>query len=155
MQPTDLTIEILKGIRDETRQTNVRLDELRVDLTGRIDSTNERLERVERRQVESEPCARCGTCSSRIARCAVRWRTTSDGSSRSRPSRARARRQSLPASTAPVPSHCAGHLLPRHDAHARPALEHPPERLQLPGLPPGPHAQLNSVLEHEPFRPDT
>lgn len=61
MQPTDLTIEILRRIRDEARLTNQRLDELRSDLGGRIDAltglvdgTNERLERVERRQVESE-----------------------------------------------------------------------------------------------------
>ena len=47
MEPTDLTIEILKDIRDEVRQTNVRLDE-----------TNERVETgladVSRRIVESE-----------------------------------------------------------------------------------------------------
>jgi hypothetical protein len=54
MQPTDVTIEILKGIRDEVRGTNERLDAMNGDLSGRIDATNERLERVERRQVESE-----------------------------------------------------------------------------------------------------
>jgi hypothetical protein len=54
MEPTDVTIEILKGIRDEVRGTNVRLDAINADLSGRIDATNERLDRVERRQVESE-----------------------------------------------------------------------------------------------------
>jgi hypothetical protein len=51
MEPTDLTIEILRGIRDEVRSTNERLDETneRLDkvehaLTQRIDQTNERLE---------------------------------------------------------------------------------------------------------------
>lgn len=61
MEPTDLTIEILKGIREEARktndevrrtnerieQTNERLGELRTDLVDRI-------ERVERRQTETE-----------------------------------------------------------------------------------------------------
>jgi uncharacterized protein YPO0396 len=54
MEPTDLTIEILKGIRDEAHKTNERLDttndrldELRTDLVDRI-------ERVERRQTETE-----------------------------------------------------------------------------------------------------
>jgi len=54
MEPTDLTIEILKGIREETHKTNERLDttndrldELRTDLVDRI-------ERVERRQAETE-----------------------------------------------------------------------------------------------------
>jgi uncharacterized protein YPO0396 len=65
MQPTDVTIEILKGIRDEVRGTNERLDAMNADLSGRIDATNDRLDalnvdlsgridRVERRQVESE-----------------------------------------------------------------------------------------------------
>ena len=39
----DLTVEILKSIRDEIRGTNTR-----------IDDTNQRLGLVERRQVESE-----------------------------------------------------------------------------------------------------
>jgi hypothetical protein len=47
MEPSDLTIEILKDIRDEVRQTNARLDQ-----------TNERVEtglaEVSRRIVESE-----------------------------------------------------------------------------------------------------
>jgi hypothetical protein len=47
MEPTDLTIEILKGIRDEVHQTNERLDGLRTDLVDRV-------ERVERRQTETE-----------------------------------------------------------------------------------------------------
>ena len=47
MEPTDLTIEILQGIREEAHRTNERLDELRTDLVDRI-------ERVERRQTETE-----------------------------------------------------------------------------------------------------
>ena len=47
MEPTDLTIEILKGIRDEIRAT-------RTDLSERIDETNTRLHHLERCQVESE-----------------------------------------------------------------------------------------------------
>jgi hypothetical protein len=47
MEPTDITIEILKDIRDEVRQTNARLDQ-----------TNDRIETgladVSRRIVESE-----------------------------------------------------------------------------------------------------
>jgi len=43
MEPTDLTIEILRGIRDGVHQTNDRLDDL-VD----------RVERVEGRQTQTE-----------------------------------------------------------------------------------------------------
>jgi tetrahydromethanopterin S-methyltransferase subunit G len=61
MEPTDLTIEILKSIRDEVRQTNGRLDQTngRLDQTNaRLDQVNERVEsglsEVSRRIVESE-----------------------------------------------------------------------------------------------------
>jgi chromosome segregation ATPase len=65
MEPTDLTIEILKGIREETHKTNERLDttndrldELRVDLRSGLDDLRtdlvDRIERVERRQTETE-----------------------------------------------------------------------------------------------------
>lgn len=61
MQPTDITVEILKEIRDKIGDTNTRLD----STNARIDGTNARLEdtRVElkaeignlaRRMVESE-----------------------------------------------------------------------------------------------------
>ncbi len=40
---SDLTVEILKEIRDELRNTN-----------GRLDGTNQRLERLEKRQTETE-----------------------------------------------------------------------------------------------------
>lgn len=61
----DLTVEILTQIRDGIRSTNERLDATRTDLSSRIDavrtelsgqldSTNERLERLERRQTETE-----------------------------------------------------------------------------------------------------
>jgi chromosome segregation ATPase len=46
MQPTDLTIEILKSIRDEVRTTNVRVDSLREELRGtnlRVDGLREEL----------------------------------------------------------------------------------------------------------------
>ena len=63
MKPTDLTIEILKEIRDEVRGTNTRLDDtnMRLDetntrldataakLSQRIDETNAHLVRVETR----------------------------------------------------------------------------------------------------------
>jgi hypothetical protein len=61
MQPTDLTIEILKGIRDEVRATNIRVDGLRDELRGtndRVDGTNLRIdalrEETARRFNESE-----------------------------------------------------------------------------------------------------
>lgn len=57
METSDLTIEILKSIRDEVRGTNTRVDDLgaRVDALGaRLDETNTRLGSLERRQVESE-----------------------------------------------------------------------------------------------------
>jgi chromosome segregation ATPase len=68
MQPTDLTIEILKGIRDEVRTTNTRIEALRTDTNarfgeinarfdeanGRLDGTNQGLDRLERRQTETE-----------------------------------------------------------------------------------------------------
>ena len=61
MQPTDLTIEILKGIRDEVRTTNTRLEALRLDTNARFDETNHRLvetnqglDRLERRQTEAD-----------------------------------------------------------------------------------------------------
>ena len=65
MEPTDVTIEILKDIRDEVRQTRTDLS-ARIDATnGRIDSTNarldtlredlsERIDGLSRRVVESE-----------------------------------------------------------------------------------------------------
>jgi|HubBroStandDraft_6_1064221.scaffolds.fasta_scaffold34479_2 hypothetical protein len=65
MDPTDLTVEILKGIRDEVRSTNDRLDGLRADTNQRLDrlsdevhtlrtDSNERFGRLERRQTETE-----------------------------------------------------------------------------------------------------
>lgn len=59
MEPMDLTVEILRGIRDEARATNARLDETnaRLDaLTVEVGfaQTPERLDRVERRQTEAE-----------------------------------------------------------------------------------------------------
>jgi len=50
MEPTDLTIEILKSIRDEIRSTNERLDKT----NERLDQSNERLDRLERRQTSAD-----------------------------------------------------------------------------------------------------
>ncbi len=47
MGPTDVTLEILKDIRTEIRQT-------RQDLSVRLDQSNERLDELSRRIVESE-----------------------------------------------------------------------------------------------------
>jgi hypothetical protein len=61
---SDITIEILKQIRDEVRQTNIRLGGVSERLDGvaerldgvseRLDGVSERVERVEKRQTESE-----------------------------------------------------------------------------------------------------
>ena len=50
MEPTDLTIEILKGIREEARKTNERLQET----NERLDRTNERIDELAVRQRETE-----------------------------------------------------------------------------------------------------
>jgi hypothetical protein len=65
MEPTDLTIVILREIREEIVQTRVeivqtrtelsaRIDETNARLGGRVDETNTRLDRLERRQANSE-----------------------------------------------------------------------------------------------------
>ena len=61
MEPTDITIEILKGIPGEIQTTNERLDTTNERLDGfahstneRLDVTNERLDRLEQRQASSE-----------------------------------------------------------------------------------------------------
>lgn len=69
MESTDLTIEILKSIRDEIRETNSRLDLTRAELSERLDLTraelserldltrtelSDHLDRLERRQTETE-----------------------------------------------------------------------------------------------------
>ena len=65
MEPADMTTKILVEIRDEIRITNARLedtrvgleariDETKVGLAARIDETNARLDRSERRQIETE-----------------------------------------------------------------------------------------------------
>ncbi|HEY3355252.1 MAG TPA: hypothetical protein VGQ83_18510 [Polyangia bacterium] len=57
-KPVDLTLEILKDIRDAVRETNVRLDTVRTEvsarldtvrteLSARLDQTNTRLDAVE------------------------------------------------------------------------------------------------------------
>ncbi len=47
MAMSDLTVEILKQIRDEIRTTNERIDVTRIELSSRLD-------RLERRQTETE-----------------------------------------------------------------------------------------------------
>jgi hypothetical protein len=61
MDPTELTLHVLREIRDEIKQTRVDLS-ARIDATNtrldatnsRLDGTNARVDRVERRQAESE-----------------------------------------------------------------------------------------------------
>ena len=43
MEPTDITIEILKGIRDEVKQTNTRIDSMHEGLSHRIDEVSHRI----------------------------------------------------------------------------------------------------------------
>ncbi len=50
MKTRDVTVEILKQIRDEARKTNERLDQT----NERLDQTNERLGKLEHRQSETE-----------------------------------------------------------------------------------------------------
>ena len=51
---TDMSVEILKSIRDELRNVGEHLG-ARIDGLGtRIDETNERLDRLERRQTQTE-----------------------------------------------------------------------------------------------------
>ena len=47
---SDITVEILKQIRDGVQQTNLRLD----GVSERLDGVTVRLERVEKRQTETE-----------------------------------------------------------------------------------------------------
>lgn len=54
MEPTDLTIEILKGIREEGRKTNERLDVTNDRLDELRTAMVDRIERVERCQTETE-----------------------------------------------------------------------------------------------------
>jgi chromosome segregation ATPase len=57
METNDLTIEILKSIREEIRGTNARLDGHATRLDGhttRLDGLDARLDRLYQRQVESE-----------------------------------------------------------------------------------------------------
>lgn len=64
MEPTDLTLSVLREIRDEGKRTNERLEQLsgrieqtnsRLDQTNeRLDQTNENLDQLARRVVEPE-----------------------------------------------------------------------------------------------------
>ena len=54
MQPSDLTIEILKGVRDDVRDLTGRVDGLSERLEDLRADTNARFESLERRQTEAE-----------------------------------------------------------------------------------------------------
>lgn len=54
METDDLTIHVLREIRDEIRGTNQRVDRLETQLSERIDQTNLRIDRLTERVVESE-----------------------------------------------------------------------------------------------------
>ncbi len=49
MAGSDITVEILKDIRDATRNTNTRLDSLETALTRRLDGVTDRLDLVTQR----------------------------------------------------------------------------------------------------------
>jgi methyl-accepting chemotaxis protein len=49
MTVSDLTIELLKQIRDAAYETNARLDQTRTDLSAKIDQTNARLDQTHAR----------------------------------------------------------------------------------------------------------
>lgn len=46
---SDITVEILRDIRDGVRQTNVRLDRMGEELNTRLDKTNARLDKTNAR----------------------------------------------------------------------------------------------------------
>jgi chromosome segregation ATPase len=50
----DISVQILRDIRDAVRESNTRLDETKSELTARIDETNARVEELSRRVVQSE-----------------------------------------------------------------------------------------------------
>jgi hypothetical protein len=54
MEPTDLTIEILKGIREENRRTNEQLDELRTEVRTGLDEVRTGLGELRDRQTSTE-----------------------------------------------------------------------------------------------------
>lgn len=61
METTDLTLAVLREIRDEGKRTNERLDQT----NERLDQTNESLEQLARRAVETE--VRLGTALADVA----------------------------------------------------------------------------------------
>lgn len=46
MTSNDITVEILKEIRDAVRVTNDRVDQLRIDIDQRLDQTNARIDQT-------------------------------------------------------------------------------------------------------------
>jgi hypothetical protein len=60
MEPTDVTVQILREIRDGVMETNARLDQINArwdqtihDVNGRFDGVVYRMDRVERRLTET------------------------------------------------------------------------------------------------------
>lgn len=54
MEPSDLTIEILKGIREETRKTNAQLGELRTEMRSELGELRGELGELRDRQTATE-----------------------------------------------------------------------------------------------------
>jgi lipase chaperone LimK len=54
MEPTDLTIEILQGIRQEIHKTNEKLDEFRTDVRGELGQVRGALGQIRDRQAATE-----------------------------------------------------------------------------------------------------
>jgi hypothetical protein len=54
MDSRDITVEILKDIREEIRGTNRRIDHMEERLDTRIDQVGQRLDRLENRVTEGE-----------------------------------------------------------------------------------------------------
>lgn len=55
-KPVDLTLEVLKSIRDEVKKTNTRLDATNTRLDALSDDVKELRDELGRRIVESELC---------------------------------------------------------------------------------------------------
>ncbi len=52
----DMTLEILKQIRDGIAQTNARLDQTREELSSKLDQTNSRLDQTNSRLDQTNSC---------------------------------------------------------------------------------------------------
>jgi len=54
METSDLTIHVLREIRDRIDRTNDRLEHVEASLSERIDETNVRIDNLTRRMIESD-----------------------------------------------------------------------------------------------------